>query len=146
MFEAVNILGLHMPKDQPRYLMGVGKPTDIVKSILSGVDMFDCVLPTRNARNGQIFTHDGPINILNSKYKDDTSPIDLKSSVMFAQEHSKSYLRHLFKVNEMYGIRIASLMNIAYYFDLINQIKIEINNNSFVKWSEDYLQQYEHKG
>jgi len=143
MFDVVKLLGTHMPQDQPRYLMGVGKPTDLVKSILSGVDMFDCVLPTRNARNGQIFTHDGPINILNSKYKDDTSPIDKKSSIVFAQEHSKSYLRHLFKVNEMFGIRIATLMNIAYYFDLITEIKSEINNNSFVKWSEDYLKRYD---
>jgi len=143
MFDIVNILGTHMPKDQPRYLMGVGKPVDIVKSILSGIDMFDCVLPTRNARNGQIFTHEGSINILNSKYKDDTSPIDKKSSIVFAQEHSKSYLRHLFKVNEMFGIRIATLMNIAYYFDLITEIKSEINNNSFVKWSENYLKRYD---
>lgn len=143
MFDIVNLLGTHMPKDQPRYLMGVGKPTDLVKSILSGIDMFDCVLPTRNARNGQIFTHEGSINILNSQYKDDTSPIDKKSSIVFAQEHSKSYLRHLFKVNEMFGIRIATLMNIAYYFDLITEIKSEINNNSFVKWSEDYLKRYD---
>ena len=143
MFDVVKLLGTHMPQDQPRYLMGVGKPTDLVKSILSGVDMFDCVLPTRNARNGQIFTHEGPINILNSKYKDDTSPVDKNSSILFAQEHSRSYLRHLFKVNEMFGIRIATLMNIAYYFDLISEIKSEINNNSFVKWSEDYLQRHD---
>ena len=143
MFDIVNTLGKYMPKEQPRYLMGVGKPTDIVKSILSGVDMFDCVLPTRNARNGQIFTNEGPINILNSKYKDDTSRIDAKSSILFAQEYSKSYLRHLFKVNEMLGIRIATLTNIAYYFDLIDEIKFEINNNSFVKWSEDYLKRYD---
>ena len=143
MFDIVNVLGTHMPKEQPRYLMGVGKPTDLVKSILSGIDMFDCVLPTRNARNGQIFTHEGSVNILNSQYKDDTSPIDKKSSIVFAQEHSKSYLRHLFKINEMFGIRIATLMNIAYYFDLITEIKFEINNNSFVKWSEDYLKRYD---
>ena len=143
MFDIVNVLGTYMPKEQPRYLMGVGKPTDLVKSILSGIDMFDCVLPTRNARNGQIFTHEGSINILNSQYKDDTSPIDKKSSIVFAQEHSKSYLRHLFKINEMFGIRIATLMNIAYYFDLIAEIKFEINNNSFVKWSEDYLKRYD---
>ena len=80
---------------------------------------------------------------MNSKYKDDTSRIDKKSSISFAQEYSKSYLRHLFKVNEMFGIRIATLINIAYYFDLIDEIKFEINNNSFVKWSEDYLKRYD---
>ena len=143
MLEVVEFLGKEMPKDQPRYLMGVGKPTDLVKSILRGVDMFDCVLPARNARNGQIFTHDGVINILNSKFSNDTSPIDSKSSVKFAKDFSKSYLRHLFKVNEMFGIRIATLTNIAYYFDLISEIKNEINNNSFVKWSSNYLNKFD---
>ena len=143
MLEVVEFLGKEMPKDQPRYLMGVGKPTDLVKSILRGVDMFDCVLPARNARNGQIFTHDGVINILNSQFSNDTSPIDSKSSIKFAKDFSKSYLRHLFKVNEMFGIRIATLTNIAYYFDLISEIKNEINNNSFVKWSSNYLNKFD---
>ena len=143
MLDIVELLGGKMPKDQPRYLMGVGKPTDLVKSILRGVDMFDCVLPARNARNGQIFTHEGVINIMNSNYKDDTSPIDKYSSIEFAQIFSKSYLRHLFKVNEMFGLRIATLTNIAYYLDLIDEIKNEINNNTFVKWSEKYLKKYD---
>ena len=143
MFGCLDFAPEQLPRDKPRYLMCVGKPDDIVGAVLRGVDMFDCVLPTRNARNGQIFPHDGPINILNSKYKDDTSPVDKNSSLLFAQEHSRSYLRHLFKVNEMFGIRIATLMNIAYYFDLISEIKSEINNNSFVKWSEDYLQRHD---
>ena len=105
--------------------------------------MFDCVLPARNARNGQIFTHEGVINIMNSNYKNDTSPIDKYSSIEFAQIFSKSYLRHLFKVNEMFGLRIATLTNIAYYLDLIDEIKNEINNNTFVKWSEKYLKKYD---
>ena len=105
--------------------------------------MFDCVLPTRNARNGQLFTNEGIINIINSKYKHDISPIDENSSITFAKEYSKSYLRYLFQINEILGIRIATLINIAYYFDLMNQIKFEINNHTFVKWSEDYLEKYE---
>ena len=141
--DIVELLGKNMPVDQPRYLMGVGKPTDLVKAILRGVDMFDCVLPARNARNGQIFTHDGVINIMNSAYSNDTSPIDKHSSIEYAKTFSKSYLRHLFKVNEMFGLRIATLTNIAYYLDLINEIKNEINNNTFVKWSDKYLKMYE---
>ena len=142
MLDIVELLGKNMPKEQPRYLMGVGKPTDLVKAILRGVDMFDCVLPARNARNGQIFTHEGVINIMNSVYANDTSPIDKNSSIDFAKTFSKSYLRHLFKVNEMFGLRIATLTNIAYYLDLINEIKNEINNNTFVKWSDKYLKIY----
>ena len=142
MLDIVELLGKEMPKDQPRYLMGVGKPTDLVKAILRGVDMFDCVLPARNARNGQIFTHDGVINIMNSNYAHDTSPIDKNSSIKYAKTFSKSYLRHLFKVNEMFGLRIATLTNIAYYMDLINEIKNEINNNTFVKWSNKYLKKH----
>ena len=143
MLDIVELLGSKMPKDQPRYLMGVGKPTDLVKAILRGVDMFDCVLPARNARNGQIFTHEGVINIMNSNYTNDTSPIDKYSSIEFAQIFSKSYLRHLFKVNEMFGLRIATLTNIAYYLDLMHEIKNEINNNTFVKWSDKYLKKYD---
>ncbi len=143
MFDTVHLLGEAIPKNHPRYLMGVGKPTDIVKSVLRGIDMFDCVLPTRNARNGQLFTSEGIINIINSKYKHDISPIDENSNIAFAKEYSKSYLRYLFQINEILGIRIATLINIAYYFDLMNQIKFEINNHTFVKWSEDYLKKYE---
>ena len=105
--------------------------------------MFDCVLPTRNARNGQLFTSEGIINIINNKYKHDISPIDENSNIAFAKEYSKSYLRYLFHINEILGMRIATLINIAYYFDLMNQIKFEINNHTFVKWSEDYLKKYE---
>ena len=113
MLDIVELLGKNMPKNQPRYLMGVGKPTDLVKAILRGVDMFDCVLPARNARNGQIFTHQGVINITNSDFANDTTPIDEHSSIEFAKIFSKSYLRHLFKVNEMFGLRIATLTNLS---------------------------------
>ena len=143
MFNTVHLLGEAIPENHPRYLMGVGKPTDIVKSVLRGIDMFDCVLPTRNARNGQLFTSEGIINIINNKYKHDISPIDENSNITFAKEYSKSYLRYLFQINEILGMRIATLINIAYYFDLMNQIKFEINNHTFVKWSEDYLEKYE---
>ena len=143
MLDIVELLGNNMPKNQPRYLMGVGKPTDLVKAILRGVDMFDCVLPARNARNGQIFTHQGVINIMNSAFTNDTTPVDEHSSIEFARIFSKSYLRHLFKVNEMFGLRIATLTNIAYYLDLIHEIKNEINNNTFVKWSDKYLKKYD---
>ena len=103
--------------------------------------MFDCVLPSRNARNGQIFTSNGTINILNNQYKHDTSLIDENSRIQFAQDYSKSYLRYLFQINEILGIRIATLINIAYYSDLMKQIRFEINNDTFVKWSKHYLEQ-----
>ena len=143
MLDIVEFLGNEMPKNQPRYLMGVGKPTDLVKAILRGIDMFDCVLPARNARNGQIFTHDETINIHNSKYKNDHQPIDMKSNISFAKNFSKAYLRHLFKVNEMFGYRIATLINISYYFDLIEEIKSQIKENTFLNWSKEYLNKFE---
>ena len=142
MFDTVQLLGESIPEKYACYLMGVGKPTDIVKSVLRGVDMFDCVLPSRNARNGQIFTSNGAINILNNQYKHDTSAIDKNSRIEFANEYSKSYLRYLFQINEILGIRIATLINIAYYSDLMKQIRFEINNDTFVKWSKNYLDQH----
>ena len=142
MFDTVQLLGESIPEKYACYLMGVGKPTDIVKSVLRGVDMFDCVLPSRNARNGQIFTSNGAINILNNQYKHDTSAIDENSRIEFAKEYSKSYLRYLFQINEILGIRIATLINIAYYSDLMKQIRFEINNDTFVKWSKNYLEQH----
>ena len=130
-----------LPASQPRYLMGVGKPTDIIKAVRRGVDMFDCVMPTRNGRNGHIFTSDGVINIRNQKYKEDFSQLDSNSSHEWGKQFSKAYVRHLFNINEVLGIRIASTLNLAYYQNLMLCIRKEINNSTFNDWSQTTLKE-----
>lgn len=105
MFEMIELLDDKLPKDQPRYLMGVGKPTDLIYAVQRGVDMFDCVIPTRNARNGQLFTHNGKINIRNEKYKSDFSPLDDNCQCETCSNYTRAYLRHLFNINELLGLR-----------------------------------------
>jgi queuine tRNA-ribosyltransferase len=125
-----------MPTDKPRYLMGVGKPEDIVEAVLRGVDMFDCVLPTRNARNGWLFTQHGDVKIRNAKYALDTSPIDEDCSCYTCRYYSKSYLRHLQRCNEILGSRLATIHNLHYYQQLMRGLRTAIADNSvdqFVK-------------
>jgi queuine tRNA-ribosyltransferase len=119
--------------------MGVGRPSDLIKSVQRGVDMFDCVMPTRNGRNGHVFTSDGVINIRNEKYKDDHSPMDTQSSNSWGTTFSKSYVRHLFNISEVLGLRIASTLNLTFYNDLMIQIRENINNGSFDDWSDSTL-------
>ncbi len=128
-----------MPQEQPRYLMGVGRPSDLIEAVRRGIDMFDCVMPTRNGRNGHIFTSDGVINIKNEKHKNDFSPIDSNSSHDWGQYFSKAYVRHLFNINEVLGLRIASTLNLAYYNDLIINMREKINQGSFFDWSKSKL-------
>ena len=104
-----------LPIDKPRYLMGVGTPANLLESIALGIDMFDCVMPTRNARNGQIFTSEGIINIRNLKWKTDFSPIDANCPAPTSQRHTKAYLRHLFHAQEILGAQIASIQNLSFY-------------------------------
>ena len=139
MLDTVEYCDEILPKDQPRYLMGVGRPSDIVAAVRRGVDMFDCVMPTRNGRNGHIFTSKGVINIRNEKYKDDMSPLDNESSHPWGQKFSRSYVRHLFNINEVLGLRISSTLNLVYYHDLMDKIKNEIEKNNFNTWSESIL-------
>ena len=136
MFRVLDFAPDMLPADKPRYLMGVGRPTDIVKSIRSGVDMFDCVMPTRNGRNGQIFTSNGTINITNEKYKNDHSLIDEDSNHAFGRMFTKSYVRHLFNVKEILGLRIASTLNISFYISLTKKIQELIQSGEFDKWSK----------
>jgi queuine tRNA-ribosyltransferase len=128
-----------LPKDQPRYLMGVGKPSDLLHAIRNGVDMFDCVMPTRNGRNGHIFTSNGVINIKNEKYKHDFSPVDDSSSHPWGSNFSRSYVRHLFNINEILGLRIASTLNLAYYLNLMEKAREKISEGSFNTWSNSLL-------
>ena len=142
MLEMVHLCTEYLPVEQPRYLMGVGKPSDLVKTIAMGVDMFDCVIPTRNGRNGHIFTEDGVINIKNGKYKNDYSPLDEKSDSPFGAQFSKAYVRHLFNVNEILGVRISSALNIAFYMKLMKTIRSKIEAGKFGKWSKSFLKKW----
>lgn len=120
-----------MPKDKPRYLMGVGTPSDILKAIASGVDMFDCVMPTRNARHGIAFSWNGKLNILNEKYKASFAPIDENCTCYTCKNHTQAYLRHLFKANEILGLRLMSQHNIHFYLDLVGQARQAILADNF---------------
>jgi len=120
-----------MPQDKPRYLMGVGRPEDIVEAVSRGVDMFDCVMPTRNARNGHLFTHQGVVKIRNQKHQFDTRPLDESCQCYTCQNYSRSYLRHLDKTNEMLGSRLNTLHNLYYYQELMQGIRAAIENQTF---------------
>ncbi|GAA4174637.1 tRNA guanosine(34) transglycosylase Tgt [Sphingobacterium ginsenosidimutans] len=123
-----------LPQEKPRYLMGVGTPVNILENIALGVDMFDCVMPTRNARNGMLFTQNGIINIKNEKWKDDFSPIEAESDLHSDQFYSKAYLRHLIKSQEILGAQIASLHNLHFYLWLVNQAREKIIAGTFYDW------------
>lgn len=129
-----------LPYDKPRYLMGVGTPANILESIHLGVDMFDCVMPTRNARNGQLFTSEGVINIRNAKWKDDFSPIDANCPAPTSQKHSKAYLRHLFICDEMLACQIASIHNLSFYLWLVQEARKQIVAGTFVQWKNSMVQ------
>jgi len=127
-----------LPENKPRYLMGVGTPEDIVEAVRYGIDMFDCVLPTRNARNGQLFTSEGVINIRNAEYKDCDDPIDVNCKNKVSQNYSRAYLNHLHRTNEMLGAMLATYHNISYYQSLMNDIRIAIKDNLFAKFIKDF--------
>jgi queuine tRNA-ribosyltransferase len=127
-----------LPADKPRYLMGVGKPEDILEAVLLGVDMFDCVMPTRNARNGYLFTWDGVVKIRNAKHEHDTSPIDKDCGCYTCQNFSKSYLRHLDKCGEMLGSRLNTIHNLYFYQEFMQQIRAAIEAGSLAEFAENY--------
>ena len=139
MFEIIDLMNTLLPKDQPRYLMGVGRPTDLVRSVQLGIDMFDCVLPTRNARNGQLFTSQGIINIGNKAHKEAFGQLDPNCKCYTCENFSKSYLRHLFNIKEVLGLRLATIHNLSYYMDLMEDIRNNIEAETFSSWSKDYL-------
>lgn len=123
-----------LPEDKPRYLMGVGTPANILENIALGVDMFDCVMPTRNARNGMLFTWEGTMNMKNRKWADDFSPLDPNGTSYVDSFYSKSYVRHLFHSNEMLGKMIATSHNLAFYLDLVKQARKHIKAGDFNEW------------
>lgn len=129
-----------LPKDKPRYLMGVGTPINILENIALGVDMFDCVMPTRNARNGMLFTSEGIINIKNKKWADDFSPIDPMRITFVDTEYSKAYLRHLFAAEEFLGKQIATIHNLGFYLWLVRQARKHILEGDFAVWKNQMIQ------
>lgn len=134
MYAMTEVVTNILPHDKPRYLMGVGTPVNLLENIALGIDMFDCVMPTRNARNGMLFTQNGIINIKNEKWKDDFSPIEAESDLLVDQIHTKAYLRHLIRSQEILGAQIASLHNLHFYLWLVNQAREKIIDGTFYDW------------
>uniref|UniRef100_UPI0039A5E6FA tRNA guanosine(34) transglycosylase Tgt n=1 Tax=Ornithobacterium rhinotracheale TaxID=28251 RepID=UPI0039A5E6FA len=141
MYETTELVNSILPKDKPRYLMGVGTPWNIIEGISLGVDMFDCVMPTRNARNGMLFTWDGVINIKNAKWKDDFSPLDPKGTSYVDWDYSKAYVRHLFVAKEYLAKQIASVHNLAFYLDLVRVAREHILAGDFATWKKSIIPQ-----
>ena len=136
MYAMTEIVTAILPQDKPRYLMGVGTPINILENIALGIDMFDCVMPTRNARNGMLFTANGTINIKNKKWEDDFSPVDEMGITFVDREYSKAYLRHLFAANEYLGKQIATIHNLGFYMWLVREARKHILAGDFKVWKE----------
>ena len=139
MYAMVEVVNDILPKNKPRYLMGVGTPVNILENIARGVDMFDCVMPTRNGRNGMLFTWQGIINIKNKKWVDDFTPIDPDGSSYVDSTFSRAYLRHLFQSGESLGPQIASIHNLRFYLDLVKEARKHILNNDFEQWKNNII-------
>lgn len=137
MYEMLEVVCPMLPDDKPRYLMGVGTPANILEGIARGVDMFDCVMPTRNGRNGMLFTWDGIINMKNRKWADDFSPIDPKGTSFVDHIYTKAYLRHLFVAGELFAGQIASEHNLAFYLELVRQARAHIKAGDFSSWKDE---------
>jgi queuine tRNA-ribosyltransferase len=129
----------HLPRDRPRYLMGVGTPSDIVEAVLRGVDMFDCVMPTRNARNGHLFTSQGVVKIRNAAHQFDTGPLDPACACYTCRNYSRAYLRHLERCNEILGARLNSIHNLHYYLDLMRRIRGAIECGEYQRFAAAFL-------
>ena len=136
MYAMTEIVTAILPEDKPRYLMGVGTPINILENIALGIDMFDCVMPTRNARNGMLFTANGTINIKNKKWEDDFSPVDEMGLTFVDTEYTKAYLRHLFAANEYLGKQIATIHNLGFYMWLVREARKHILAGDFRPWKE----------
>ena len=138
MCETLSFTTPHLPEERPRYLMGVGKPIDIVEAVYRGVDMFDCVIPTRSGRHGQVWTDKGPYNIKRAEFAEDQSPLDETISCPASQNYSKAYIHHLIRSKELLGAMILSWHNIAYFQDLMRRIRFAITNEAYEKFVEDF--------
>ncbi|NCF30838.1 MAG: tRNA guanosine(34) transglycosylase Tgt [Bacteroidetes bacterium] len=145
MYAMTEVVCERLPEDKPRYLMGVGTPINILENIALGVDMFDCVMPARNARNGMLFTAEGTLNIKNKKWENDFSPIDSANYCYADTDYSKAYLRHLFTVNEMLGKQIATLHNLSFYLWLVREARKHILVGDFTQWKNQMCRQMDNR-
>jgi queuine tRNA-ribosyltransferase len=142
MFATLDFAPAQLPADRPRYLMGVGKPDDLVGAVERGVDMFDCVLPTRSGRNGQAFTWSGPLNMRNAKHAEDQSPIDARCTCPVCSTYSRAYLHHLIKSGEMLGAMLLTEHNIAFYQQLMQAMRDAITQGRFAAFASDFRRDY----
>ena len=139
MYEMIEVVNGILPKDKPRYLMGVGTPINILEGIERGVDMFDCVMPTRNGRNAMLFTQNGIMNMRNKKWEDDFSPVDPDGTAYVDRVYSKAYLHHLFKAQELLAMQIASIHNLAFYLCLVKEARRHIFAGDFAIWKSQMV-------
>ena len=145
MYKAIDYSIPYLPEDKPRYLMGVGEPIDILEGVERGIDMFDCVLPTRIARHGNAFTRNGKMNIKNAKYKDDFTPIEDTCDCYTCRNFTKAYVRHLITSDEMFGARLLSIHNIRFLIKLTEEIRDSIKEDRFIEYKNDFISKYSSK-
>jgi len=142
MYKMVDYAIKYLPEDKPRYLMGVGDPIDIIEGVIRGVDMFDCVLPTRIARHGNAFTRDGKINIKNAKYKEDFNPLEDTCDCYACKHYTKAYIKHLINSNETFGARLLSIHNIRFLIKLTEELREAIKENKLLEYKEKFIERY----
>lgn len=145
MYEMIEVVNAILPLDRPRYLMGVGTPTNLLEAISRGVDMFDCVMPTRNGRNAMLFTSQGIMNMRNRKWQDDFTPIDEAGTSYVDRQYTKAYLHHLFKAKELLAMQIASIHNLAFYLELVRQARQHIEEGNFTAWKSQMIPQLQQR-
>jgi queuine tRNA-ribosyltransferase len=143
MFEMVALCDGLLPENKPRYLMGVGKPEDLVEAVGLGVDMFDCVIPTRNGRKGQVFTSNGPLNLTNATFREDFAPIEEACDCYACRTFTRAYLRHLFQAEEILAMRLGSLHNLRFYHRLMEQMRLAIGQGIFTPWKKEFFEKYQ---
>ncbi|HYR30788.1 MAG TPA: tRNA guanosine(34) transglycosylase Tgt [Gemmatimonadales bacterium] len=142
MYQILETLEPALPRALPRYLMGVGFPEDLVAAVERGVDLFDCVAPTRNGRNGSAYTPEGPVNIRNAGFREDAGPLDPACDCETCREYSRGYLRHLFTADELLGLRLLSLHNVRFLIRLASDMRAAIRTNDFPRWAADWRRRY----
>jgi len=140
MYETIEQVEEHMPKDKPRYLMGVGTPGNIIEGVYRGVDFFDCVMPARNGRHGHLYTWEGVINIKNKKYERDDGPIAEGCNCPVCRNYSRAYLRHLFKAEEILAMRFSVMHNLYFYNDLMSRIRVSLEEGNFGNFRQKYAE------
>jgi queuine tRNA-ribosyltransferase len=139
MYVMIEVCNSILPVPKPRYLMGVGTPENLLEAIERGVDMFDCVMPTRNGRNAQLFTRNGVVNITNAQYKDDLTPVDMECDCYTCRNYTRAYIRHLFMVKEILGLQLATLHNLSYYQWVVRSARQAIHDHQYQEWKAELL-------